>query len=88
MTREVKSSVEKPSEGQGTGDRMVAPEPGVMSVRPRSGRRSQVNTLTLSVDYTWNEMIKNKKKRRKVGNTTHNHQWMLTKKLHEEKQLS
>lgn len=43
-----------------------------VKVRPSAGRqrresRSYMNRLTLSLDYTWNEMMKNKKKR-KVGN--------------------
>lgn len=58
--------MEIPSEGQFWVLRVTSD----VNVRPSAGKqrresRSNMNLLTLSLDYTWNEMIK---KRTKVGN--------------------
>lgn len=69
MDSRVKSSTEKPSdisEGQLFGVLRVT---GEVNVKPSVGRKirqskSNMNQLTLSLDYTWNEKGMIKKKRR------------------------
>lgn len=82
MDSRVKSSTEKPSdisEGQLFGVLRVT---GEVNVKPSVGRKirqskSNMNQLTLSLDYTWNEKGMIKKKKREVGKTKRKNELML-----------